>query len=445
MAVHLPKGTRDFLPRQMSIRTRVIDTLRRVFTRYGFDAVETPAFERIETLTGKYSDENDKLMYRIHKRGKEAKPGECDLGLRYDLTVPLARLVAMHPELRMPFKRYQIQPVWRADRPQKGRFREFYQCDVDILGTESTLADAECIAVIADALKELGFKKYTVLLNDRRILSDFAQKAGAQTPQEEMSVLTAIDKLDKIGVERVQQELTGRGFNAAGLQPLWTLMETKSSNEACLEALTTMVDARGKDGVATIREIVENLSDMGIPISQIRIDPTLARGSDYYTGPVFELHVDEPKVGSLGGGGRYDRLIGSFSGKDIPAVGFSFGLERILVVMEELGMIEPTNTAADILVTVFSDELRATSSRFANQLRAAGIPTDLYLGTGKFKSQFKYANARGYPFMAVIGPDEKDASKVAIKNLANGEQELVEQKNAASVLHGYTAGVSPEG
>ena len=214
----------------------------------------------------------------------------------------------MHPELRMPFKRYQIQPVWRADRPQKGRFREFYQCDVDILGTESTLADAECIAVIADALNALGFKQYTVLLNDRRILSDFAQRAGARTPQEEMSVLTAIDKLDKIGVARVQEELTGRGFNAEGLQPLWSLMERKPDNEGCLDALTGMVDARGKDGVSTIREIVENLANMGIPTAQIRIDPTLARGSDYYTGPVFELHVDEPKVGSLGGGGRYDRL-----------------------------------------------------------------------------------------------------------------------------------------
>lgn len=436
MAVHLPKGTRDFLPRQMSIRTRVIDTLRRVFTRYGFDAVETPAFERIETLTGKYSDENDKLMYRIHKRGRNAQPGECDLGLRYDLTVPLARLVAMHPELRMPFKRYQIQPVWRADRPQKGRFREFYQCDVDILGTESTLADAECIAVIADSLKELGFKQYTVLLNDRRILSDFAQKAGAKTAQEEMSVLTAIDKLDKIGVARVQQELEDRGFQAEGLSPLWTLMASETNNEECLQQLATMVDERGNEGIITLREIIENLANMGIPVSQVRIDPSLARGSDYYTGPVFELHVDEPKVGSLGGGGRYDKLIGSFSGRDIPAVGFSFGLERILVVMEELGMIEPSNTAAEILVTVFSDALRAESSRFANQLRAEGIPTDLYLGTGKFKSQFKYANARGYPFMAVIGPDEKDASKVAIKNLETGEQNLLEQKNAASFLRG---------
>lgn len=436
MAVHLPKGTRDFLPRQMSIRTRVIDTLRRVFTRYGFDAVETPAFERIETLTGKYSDENDKLMYRIHKRGRNAQPGECDLGLRYDLTVPLARLVAMHPELRMPFKRYQIQPVWRADRPQKGRFREFYQCDVDILGTESTLADAECIAVIADALKELGFKQYTVLLNDRRILSDFAQKAGAKTAQEEMSFLTAIDKLDKIGVARVQQELEDRGFQAEGLSPLWTLMASESNNEECLHQLATMVDERGNEGIGTLREIIENLANMGIPVSQVRIDPSLARGSDYYTGPVFELHVDEPKVGSLGGGGRYDKLIGSFSGRDIPAVGFSFGLERILVVMEELDMIEPSNTAAEILVTVFSDALRAESSRFANQLRAEGIPTDLFLGTGKFKSQFKYANARGYPFMAVIGPDESDASKVAIKNLETGEQHLIEQKNAASFLRG---------
>ena len=430
MAVHLPKGTRDFLPKQMRTRHNVIETLRGVFTRYGFDAVETPAFERIETLTGKYSDENDKLMYRIHKRGKNAKPGECDLGLRYDLTVPLARLVAMHPELRMPFKRYQIQPVWRADRPQKGRFREFYQCDVDILGTESTTAEAECIAVIADGVQALGLTQYTVLLNDRRILSDFAMLAGAQTPSDELSILTAIDKLDKIGRDRVDQEIRDRGFEPEALAPLWDLMEQSVDNETLLERLQPLVAERGQAGVETIRQLIQHVVPMGVPVENVRIDPTLARGSDYYTGPVFELHVEEPKIGSLGGGGRYDKLIGQFCGRDIPAVGFSFGLERILVVLEELGMLDVPDTAAKVFVTVFSEETRNASIQFATYLRAAGIPTDLYLGTGKLKTQFKHANAKGYPFLAVIGPNESEGSTVTLKNLKTGEQQTVSQKNA---------------
>lgn len=442
MAVHLAKGTRDFLPRQMSIRNSVINTLRGIFTRYGFEAVETPAFERIETLTGKYSSENDKLTYRIHKRGKEATPGECDLALRYDLTVPLARLVAMHPELRMPFKRYQIQPVWRADRPQKGRFREFYQCDIDILGTESTTADAECIAVIADGLQALGFKQYSVLLNDRRILSDFAQLAGATTETEELSVLTSIDKLDKIGQVRVADELRAKGFKPEGLDPLWTLMDAQKDNAAILETISGFVTERGLAGIETLKQIMRNVVTMGVPIERIRIDPTLARGSDYYTGAVFELHVDEPKIGSLGGGGRYDKLIGQFSGRDIQAVGFSFGLERILVVMEELGMLDVQETAADVLVSVFSDELRDASSQFATTLRAQGIPTELYLGTSKLKAQFKYANGRGYAFLAVIGPDEDSGSKVTIKRLSTGDQHVIEQKNAAAFLLEYKRGVS---
>ena len=437
MAVHLPKGTRDFLSKQMNARQTVIDTLQNIFQRYGYDALETPAFERIETLTGKYSEDTDKLMYKIHKRGRNATPGECDLGLRYDLTIPLARVVAMHPELRMPFKRYQIQPVWRADRPQKGRFREFYQCDVDIVGSDSTQAEAECLAIITECLKALGFHQYRILLNDRRILSDFAISAGAQNASEELSVLIAIDKLDKIGVDAVNKEVQARGFDSSRLQPLWDFLSAgETDNTRRLDALAEFVGERGLQGIQTLREVISQATRMGVTAEHIEISPTLARGADYYTGPVFELHVDEPKIGSLGGGGRYDELIGMFSGRSIPAVGFAFGLERILVVMEELGMLNAPITNTEVLVTVFSEETREASTRFATALRAEGIATELSLGSGKLKAQLKHANARGYQWVAVIGPDENNGNMVSLKNLTSGTQETVAQDSAHLLVTG---------
>lgn len=429
MSVHLPKGTRDFLPAQMRNRNRVIAILRGVFERFGFEPLETPAFERIETLTGKYGDEGEKLMYRILARGEAGKRGEVDSALRYDLTVPLARVVAMNRDLRMPFKRYQIQPVWRADRPQKGRFREFYQCDVDIVGTRSPTADAECLAVVATALGELGFREYTIRLNDRRILSDLAAAAGATGPREEMSVLIALDKLDKIGRDGVDRELADRGFTGDAVTTMWAALERQPDNASTLAHLESKLTERGQEGVAVLRKVLDATAAMGVPDGAIQVDPTLARGLDYYTGPVFETAVTEPKVGSISGGGRYDGLIGMFSGNDVPAVGVSLGMERIIAVMEELGMLSDTDAGARALVTIFSDDTRPASTAMAHRLRQAGIPTELYLGETSsrkaFKKQMKYANAGGYPWVIVIGPDEAAAGQATLKNMRTGDQETL--------------------
>lgn len=436
MNVFLPKGTRDFLPEQMRSRLWVIDRLRHVFTRFGFEPLETPAFERIETLTGKYGDEGDQLIYKILKRGEGEKTGEADLALRYDLTVPLARVVAMNRQLRMPLKRYQIQPVWRADRPQKGRFREFWQCDVDIVGTRSPVADAECLAVVAECLSVLGFSEYTVRLNDRRILTSLAAAAGAA--DREMDVLIAIDKLDKIGRDGVSAELVRKGLTAEGIERLWHSLSVPEGNDAVLDALEEKLDARGREGVACLRQVLQAAGQLGVPLTRVKVDPTLARGLDYYTGPVFETEVHEPKVGSISGGGRYDGLVGMFGKEDVPAVGVSLGLERIITVMEELGMLPTAGASAPLFVTVFDDTTLSASLAFARAMREAGVDTDLYLGEARLKAQFKYANARGYAWMAIIGPDESAEGVVSLKNLQSGEQKRIPLSEAAGVLTGVT-------
>ncbi|MFK7927853.1 MAG: histidine--tRNA ligase [Myxococcota bacterium] len=426
VAVFLPKGTRDFLPQEMTQRLQVIETIRGVFHQFGFDPLETPAIERIETLTGKYGDETDKLMFRIHKRGRDVTPGECDLALRYDLTVPLARVLAMHGELRMPFKRYQIQPVWRAERPQKGRFREFYQCDVDIAGTVSPMADAECIAVADAALRALGFSGYAIQVNDRRILGCFARRSGATDIAGELQVLIALDKLDKIGRDKVLAEIAGRGFDPAGLDALWSAMDTSGgSRDSLLNALEADLDEEGRAGIETLRQVIELAVSMGVAPDTIRFDPSLARGADYYTGPVFEVSVEEPRIGSVAGGGRYDNLVESLSGRAVPAVGVSLGLERLLVVMDELGMLDARPTSADVLVTVFSEETRWDSARAAASLREQGVSAELYVGDGRMKAQLKHANKRGYPWVLVVGPDEAAAGLVTLKNNRSWESTTI--------------------
>ncbi len=421
MSVHLPKGTRDFLPAAMHHRHAVLDTIRGVFGAFGFEPLETPAIERIETLTGKYGEETDKLMFRIHKRGRDVVPGTCDLALRYDLTVPFARVLAMNPSLRMPFKRWQIQPVWRAERPQRGRFREFWQCDVDIAGSTSPLADAECLAVADASLRALGFgvegRRYTIRINDRRILAEFARRAGATSLREELDVLIALDKLDKIGRDKVIDEVRGRGFDPAGLAALWEVTaRDPADTEGLLAALEAALDEEGRAGVATLREVVALAEAMGVAAGRLRVDPALARGADYYTGPVFEAVVDEPDVGSIAGGGRYDGLVGALSGRDLPAVGVSLGVERILVVMEELGMLPERATAAEVLVTVLDPSVRADAARVTARLRDAGIAAELYVGDSRFKAQMKHADKRGYPWVALVGPDEVAAGTVTLKD-----------------------------
>ena len=431
MAVFLAKGARDFLPAQMRGRLKVIETLRRVFSLHGFAPLETPAFERIETLSGK-AGENEKLMYRILKRGEGGKQGQCDLALRYDLTVPLARVLAMHPELRMPFKRYQIQPVWRADRPQKGRFREFWQCAVDIAGSNSPLAEAECLTVIAAALRELGFANYTIRINDRRILHSIAKSIGAA--DQEVAFLVALDKLDKIGRDGVSAELTKKGFAPSVASSLWSLLDLPTGNDAAITAINEVLDEDGLQGTRSITALIAAAEALGVAPKHLCFDPTLARGLDYYTGPVFEAVVEEPKIGSIAGGGRYDQLVGMFSGRDVPAVGASLGLERILVVMEELGMLQTDSSKTQVFITRFSQDTLGQSLEAARRLREQGISCDLYTGDSRLKSQFKYANAGGYTWLIVIGPDEAEAGTLNLKNLQSGNQSTLSLDQAVGAI-----------
>jgi histidyl-tRNA synthetase len=430
MAVHLAKGTRDALPEDMSKRLAVISELRGVFTNFGFSPLDTPAFERIETLTGKYGEEGAKLIFKILKRGAGGERGECDLALRYDLTVPLARVMAMNSQIRLPFKRYQIAPVWRADRPAKGRFREFVQCDVDIVGAPGILADAECLAVLCAGMDALGLAgRYTVRLNDRRILHAIARAVGAE---DEVALLVAVDKLDKIGREGVTRQLASQGIGAAQIDTLWQLLSVGSDNS---QTLANLREALPESDVAVeaLSGVLQAASDLGADIARIRVDPSLARGLDYYTGPVFEVVSDELAIGSLAGGGRYDELIGMFSGRDIPAVGLAFGLDRIVMVLEQLGRL-PETDATQVFVTVYDPESYVVSCRVARELREAGVRTELYLGQAKLAKQFKLANARKYPWLVVIGPSEIEAGGIALKNMRTGEQRSCTPTEAAAIV-----------
>jgi histidyl-tRNA synthetase len=420
MSVHLAKGTRDHLPEKMNQRLHVIGILREVFERYGFEPLETPAFERIETLLGKYGDEGEQLIFKILKRGEGGKRGEVDQALRYDLTVPLARVVAMNPALRMPFKRYQIQPVWRADRPQRGRYREFVQCDVDTLGCTSMLADAECVAVLHDSLVALGFTGFTIRVNHRAILS--ACVAAAGLADMENSVLVAVDKLDKIGEDGVSKELRDRGVSEEAIATLWRLFSVRGPG--ALDHLEALLGDSAAEAIGELRTLLDIAAELGVALDRVLVDPTLARGLGYYTGPVFEAEVTEPKIGSISGGGRYDGLVGIFSKRQVPAVGLSLGLDRLVVVMEELGLFPDLRSAVKVLVTVYSEELLSHSVRASSALRQAGIPTQMVLDrVGKIGKQFKQADQAGIPWVLVLGPDDIEAGMVSLKHLPTGAQE----------------------
>ena len=419
MSVNRASGTRDLLPETMIRRLSVIETVHGVFARFGFLPLETPAIERIETLMGKYGTEGDQLIYKILKRGEGGTRGEVDLALRYDLTVPLARVVAMNPGLSMPFKRYQIQPVWRADRPQKGRFREFYQCDVDTVGCEEMWADAEALAVVDSALRALGFTGFTIKLNHRALLRALVEEVGAG--ERETGVLVAIDKLDKIGKKGVTAELERCGLDSVAIERLWSLIDLDGPQGL---ALIRAQLPSASQALSQLQEVLDYAAAMGVPSGTIRFDPTLARGLSYYTGPVFEVVVEEPAIGSIAGGGRYDSLIGIFGKKSIPAVGVSLGLERILVVMEELGMFGALPTATtQVLVTVFNDSSRTLALQQATALRQAGVNAEVWMkAPGKLAKQFKYANKAGIARVLTCGPKEQEAGHVTLKHMESGEQ-----------------------
>ncbi len=412
------KGTRDFLPEQMIKRNYVINIIKNIFEKYGFEPLETPTLELWETLSGKYGEEADRLTYRFIDRG------DREVGLRYDLTVPLSRVMAMYPNLPKPFRRYQIQPVWRADKPQKGRFREFYQCDIDIVGSPSMVAEAEIIAISHEILSELNFKDFVIKINNRKILSGLIEVCGV-APEKEIDIYRSMDKLDKVGIDGVKSELEERGIDDTAISRLVDILQIEGNNREKMDQTQTLLanSEIGKRGIEEMREVFEYLSAYQVPEQHILFDLYMARGLDYYTGPIFETVVTKPRIGSLTGGGRYDTLIGMFSGQDIPATGSSVGLERTIAVMEELNMFPPhLSTSTRVLVTVFDETSLAYSLRIANTLREAGINTDLYSGSSKLRGQFGLANDKGIPIVVIAGPDEQAEGKANIKNMRSGEQ-----------------------
>jgi histidyl-tRNA synthetase len=423
------RGMRDFLPDDVRRRQYVIDVVRRVYERYGFEPLETPALENIETLTGKYGEEGNKLIYKILRRGEGESSGDTDLALRYDLTVPLARVVADNRgKLPRFFKRYQIQPVWRADRPARGRFREFYQCDVDAIGSTSPVVEAEMIAAVSDVLQALGFKDFAVQLNHRQLLTAILDAAGIEAARHG-DALISIDKLDKIGADGVVDDMVGRGIE---------LEAARAAIKNTTGDLGSFGDPVGATAAENIRQII-SLCESTAAAGHVRFTPRLARGLSYYTGAIMEVAVPD-LAGSLGGGGRYDGLIGMFCGEQIPACGFSLGLERILVVMTERGMFPPEIQVSgpDVLVTIFDEALTSESLTLATELRAAGLRVDVYpesLKGGKnLGKAFKYADSRQARFVAVVGQDEFKNGDVKIKNMKTGEQISVPRTSVAQSI-----------
>ena len=424
---------RDFLPEDVRRRQYVIDVVRRVYERYGFEPLETPALENIETLTGKYGEEGNQLIYRVLRRGEGAATGETDLALRYDLTVPLARVVADNRgKLPKFFKRYQIQPVWRADRPARGRFREFYQCDVDAIGSTSPVVEVEMIAAVSEVLQALGFKDFVVQLNHRALLTALLDAAGVPA-EKHPDALIAIDKLDKIGRENVADDLVARGIDRAPGDACLTAFEDVAVFDEMVNR--SEAGAAARKNVTNIMALAESTPAAG----HVRFTPRLARGLSYYTGAIMEIAVPD-LPGSLGGGGRYDGLIGMFSGEQIPACGFSLGLERILVVMGERNMFPPDlqSSGPDVLVTIFEDALTGESLKLAAELRAGGLRVEVYpdpLRGGKdLGKAFKYGDTRKARFVAVMGQDEVSRGAVKLKELSTGLQQSVPRASVNSHL-----------
>ena len=454
------RGMRDFLPADVRRRNYVINIIREVYESYGFAPLETPAVENIETLMGKYGEEGNQLIFKILKRGVHEATGQADLALRYDLTVPLARVVAEYRD-KLPkfFKRYQIQPVWRADRPARGRFREFYQCDVDICGSRSMVVEAEVCAAVSDILTKLGFSDFTIRLNHRQLLAAIV-KDSAIPDEKTTDALVALDKLDKIGRENVEKEMIQRGIDAESAELFLACFEgfagleqakssynkigfdvfNKSFLERWAEGLDDESDESGHQALSELQQII-TLSEKTSAGPHIKIDPSLARGLSYYTGAIMEIAVPD-LAGSLGGGGRYDGLIGMFGKEQIPACGFSLGLERIIVIMTERGMFPPelTNAPADVMVTLWNAESTPDALVLAHELRAAGLRVDVYPDADKLAKQFKYASACGIPFVAVVGDTERAEGRVNLKNMLTGEQQTVARAEVGNMVKSAARG-----
>jgi histidyl-tRNA synthetase len=428
-----PGGTRDFLPDEIRRREHVVGVVRGVYERYGFEPLETPAFENIETLLGKYGDEGNKLIFKILRRGEHEESGEADLALRYDLTVPLARVVAQYQhELPKFFKRYQIQPVWRADRPARGRFREFYQCDIDAIGSTSPVVEAELLGAVSEVLTKLGFDDFVIRLNDRRVLAALLESFGIPAANH-AEALVAIDKLEKIGLDGVRRELGDRDItDDAARRSVEFFSEAAARDERDAGDRPSWLDrlpGEAANGLHAVFRLAQETPARG----RVRLDPSLARGLSYYTGAIMEIAVPD-LAGSLGGGGRYDNLVGMFLGRDVPACGFSLGLERIIVVMTERGMFpaKVSRGAVDVMIAFLDDESRVDALKLACELRAERLRVDVYPEAGrKLEKPLKYAVGRNVPMMAILGEDERSRGEVAVRDLQTRQQERAPRASAA--------------
>ncbi|GAB4036831.1 histidine--tRNA ligase [Spirosoma gilvum] len=436
----LPKGTRDFGPEQMSKRLFIFDTIRQTFKRFGFLPLETPAMENLSTLTGKYGDEGDQLLFRILNSGdfaanlteldistgyKKLIPKISEKGLRYDLTVPFARYVVMNRHmLTMPFKRYQMQPVWRGDRPNKGRYREFYQCDADVIGTDSLICEAEIVLMIHEVFRNLGIQNFTLKLNNRKILAGIAEAIGV--PGQEGALSVAIDKLDKIGQEKVLDELRERGFAEVSITNLLPLFSfTGLDIRQILDELKSWlaISETAQKGIAELEETLQLVELYGLLDSQIELDPALARGLSYYTGAIFEVKANGVSIGSVSGGGRYDNLTGAFGMPGLSGVGISFGVDRIYDVMEELNLFPASaGQGTKVLIVPFDVEARKVALPLLSQLRAADLSAEVYPDLTKIKKMLDYANAKAIPYVVLIGSEEMQTGLLTLKNMITGEQ-----------------------
>lgn len=438
----LARGTRDFGPSVMVKRNYIFDTIKRTFQKFGFQPIETPTIENLSVLMGKYGEEGDQLLFKILNSGDFAKDvTEKDLaegskkltlkisekGLRYDLTVPFARFVVMNRnDLVMPFKRYQIQPVWRADRPQKGRYREFYQCDADVVGTDSLICEAEIVMMLHEILQNLGIPSFTVKINNRKILSGIAETIGAIG--QEGTLCVAIDKLDKIGKEKVEEELTERGFTTEIIEKLQPIFNLKGSAKELFGQLKAWLkdSETGLKGVEELEKVWNLVEGFGLENPNIELDITLARGLSYYTGAIFEVKANGVQIGSISGGGRYDNLTGTFGVPNLSGVGISLGVDRIFDVMEELGLF-PENQAitTKILLTNFDAEAEAYCLPILRKLRDAGINAEIYPDAAKLKKQFEYADRKKIPYVCVVGSEEMQTGLLNLKDMQSGEQTKV--------------------
>lgn len=447
----IPKGTRDFGPNEMARRNYIFNTIREVYALYGFCQIETPAMENLGTLMGKYGEEGDKLLFKILNSGnfmngitaqeiEEASPARlaaqlCDRGLRYDLTVPFARFVVQHrEELQLPFKRFQIQPVWRADRPQKGRYREFYQCDADVVGSASLINEVELMQIVDEVFTRLNIR-VAIKINNRKILSGIAEIIGA--PEKITDITVAIDKLDKIGLDKVNEELQAGGLSAEAVEKLQPILQMSGSNEEKIATMRSVLaeSETGLLGVDEVAFVLDALKGSGLR-NVIELDLTLARGLNYYTGCIFEVKALDVQIGSITGGGRYDNLTGIFGLPGLSGVGISFGADRIYDVLEQLQLFPEASAMGGVrlLFINFGEREAAHCLRLAAEARRAGIATEVYPDSTKMKKQMSYANALQVPFVALVGETEMAEGTVTLKNMQTGEQQSVTPQQLIEIV-----------